>query len=787
MSSDAASYSSSRILFADDVDGLLGIEECDGDGEIRSGSPSPQRLPTQRPADTALCPRCRLIDFEYIGFHNSAQYGGNNYSVQRDFASLLATSSVCAFCWEIVSIAFKWLDRNGEEENRLDLGRSRVDIALETDWHLVTTVEVDSDKSKAHSDRLKVAWSIPQAQSHAEPKTENLTFFLQKSTNFFDGFPAPEKHGKCGSLGSCEPSPYTARYRPTTANMDLFKTWKNLCHSYHGVKCSQIFKGTPKILPRLIDVDRRCLTMAQEDQSWVCVSYVWGRTNATRLLRSNIHAFSAPGSLTPDILPAIAEDALQVTRGLGEKFLWIDSLCIVQDDMDDKGCYIAQMDSIYALATVVITAASCVNANSHLPGVRTGSRHEEQEPFAIRKVPLVQSLDPVRGVKADLRTGRAGSYLGDTIWDTRAWTLQERFLASRCLVFTNEQVYWECEEAFWCEDSFCDFPHISPDPHRSSLCGGELNLTWNSDVPTFDHFYRTVLEEYSRRSLTYDSDGLNAFSGIIRAFERSAGQPFFWGMPTAFLESTLAWGSRNYSLRRRNGNELSIHEARKANWFPSWSWAGWTSSGNGKLDNQKLNTEPLGLEFHCFDAAITIKKLGQAMQCNSETDLLAEGSDIPGRESRPHTISREDLAEHLPINHSLLLCFWTASVALTFSKTSTFNEPAAPLVSINDTLSATEPRLQLHQGNKRINASWFQCPNFIIELNQQERPTVNVEIIAIAQNRGDWDGHHIDNGAIGVMVITWERGVAFRGGFAWIAIRDWTALKDRTWKLITLA
>lgn len=786
MSSDAASFSSSIVLLEDDADGSPSTQGGRHDEELRSETQRLQYSPIDRPADSALCPRCRLIDFEYVGYHDSAQYGGNNYSVQRDFASLLAASSSCAFCWEILSIAFNWLDQHGKQGGKLELERSRVDVALETDWHLTTTAEADLNRSNAHSDRLKVAWSIPRSYSNSETETENLTFFLQKSTSSFNGIQGSGELNNVGNSGSCEPSPYSARHRPLTANMDLFKTWKKLCHSHHGVKCSQIFKGTPPIIPRLIDVERRCLTMAHEGQSWVCVSYVWGKTNALRLLKSNIHAFSTPGSLTPDILPAIAEDAIQVTKGLAEKFLWIDSLCIVQDDAQDKGRYISQMDSIYALASVVIVAASCVDANSCLPGVRPGSRHMEQEPFTIRNVSLVQSLDPIQGVKMDFRTGRAGSYLGKTLWDTRAWTLQERFLASRCLVFTSEQVFWECEEAFWCEDSFRDFPHIAPDPHRSSLCGGELNLTWNSDIPTFDHFYRTVLEEYSGRSLTYDSDALNAFSGIIRAFERSAGQPFFWGMPTGFMESTLAWGSRSHSLKRRWGNELSIHEARKGNWFPSWSWAGWTSGVNAKLDNQKLNTEPLGLEFYRLENDIHIKELDQIMQCSSETDLLAEGSGIHRRESRPRKISRENLPQYLPIDHSLLLCFWTVSVTLTFTTSSTNSEPASPSMSVGEALTATEPHLQLYQGNQRINTSWFHLPDFIAEMDQHDLP-MSVEVIAIAQNRGDWDNHHVANGAIGVMVITWEEGVAFRRGFAWVAIRDWTALKSRTWKLVTLA
>jgi hypothetical protein len=228
-----------------------------------------------------------------------------------------------------------------------------------------------------------------------------------------------------------------------------------------------------------------------------------------------------------------------------------------------------------------------------VPGVRTGSRHQERDLFRIRNVTLMQSHDPVKGVKVDLRTGRAAAYLGETIWDTRAWTLQERFLASRSLFFTAEQIFWECEEAFWCEDSFREIASISPDPHRTSLCGGELNLSWNSDIVTFDHYYRVLLEEYSARTLTFHRDGLNAFAGVIRAFERSMGLQFFWGMPTAFLESALAWGNRTDRLRRRGAFPASDGSNKGQDQFPSWSWTGWTGSGHSKLNTQTLTTSSL--------------------------------------------------------------------------------------------------------------------------------------------------------------------------------------------------
>lgn len=723
-----------------------------------------------------LCSLCRHIDFEYVGYHDSSEYSSNSYSYRREFPALLSSSNNCVFCKRLVSIITDWLAENtGNKTNDLDVSRSLVDVSLETDWHTVTREEEERCvHEKTHSDRIRINCSIPQPYTQNETgKSQFLTFFLQRyeeassqefQISHFD-------QSQCLPV-DCEVQPYSGRERPIVANFTLFSKWKQLCQEVHGTKCSQVFKESSKIRPRVIDVDRRCLTFAADDAQWTCLSYVWGKANTLRLTKGSVQKFSFPGSLKPSVLPNIIEDALQVTKGLGERYLWVDSLCIIQDDEQDKAKFISQMDSIYTRATVVIISSTCVDANSRLPGVRLDSRNRKQEPFSIRDVTLIQSLDPVFGVKVDLRTGRAAGYLGETIWDTRAWTLQERFLASRSLVFTPEQVFWECEEAFWCEDSFREIPKISPDPHRTSLCGGELNLSWNSDIPTFDHYYRVLLEEYSGRALTFDSDGLNAFHGIIRAFERSIDEEFFLGMPTAFLESALAWGHQSHKLRRRRGGQKSGN-----NQFPSWSWVGWTGDGQTKLTNQNLTTEALGLRFYrVIEDGKTLTGLDQAVKFNQNVDLLVEGSNLPDRSSRPYEVSIQDLPADGSINLTSTLCFWTVSTRLDLTSRSS----GGNLMSADFDPLASE--FALSQGpHSPIQVSWSHISP---SLKQGDK----VEVIAVAQNRGVWDYGHIANGAIGIMFISWDASgvTASREGFAWMAIRDWTALRDRTWKLIIL-
>ena len=167
-----------------------------------------------------------------------------------------------------------------------------------------------------------------------------------------------------------------------------------------------------------------------------------------------------------------------------------------------------------------------------------------------------------------------------------------------------------------------------------------------------------------------------------------------------------------------------------------------------------------------------MQDLKQAVGFNREVDLLAEGSSIPDRSSRPRKVLREDLPTDPPVSLSLVLCFWTMSAHL-------------DVIRLSDnglTVAYSEPldwEMAMSDGDHNIHVSWFHIPSL--------KQGGDVEVVAVAQNRGDWDNGHIANGAIGIMIISWQGGIAFREGFAWIPIRSWTSLRNRKWRLIVLS
>ncbi|PMD41170.1 hypothetical protein L207DRAFT_381700, partial [Hyaloscypha variabilis F] len=138
-------------------------------------------------------------------------------------------------------------------------------------------------------------------------------------------------------------------------------------------------------------------------------------------------------------VPQTILDAIELAEGLGERYIWVDSCCILQDSDLDKREFVSRMDIVYGLASVTIVNAAGNHADHGLPGVGPTRRYNSQKPFHAKDVLVVDTLDPGK-----FGTNGIDSYLEGTAWESRGWTLQEGLLSQRLLIFTAEQAYWEC-------------------------------------------------------------------------------------------------------------------------------------------------------------------------------------------------------------------------------------------------------------------------------------------------------------------------------------------------------
>lgn len=336
-------------------------------------------------------------------------------------------------------------------------------------------------------------------------------------------------------------------------NFKLIKKWLRLCKTWHGRDCDRLIfksKETPWQLPffKVIDVWNQCVVDAPANCKYVALSYVWGSAKSFQATKTNISGLAKRGSLKENSrkIPLTIKDAMQLVSRLGERYLWVDSICIVQDESFAKLALIANMDLVYGHAFFTIIAACGDGADAGLSGVRRYSR---------AKMQTVENIMPgVRLMFAQHLTDE----LGKSVYKTRAWTHQERLFSRRCLIFTDAQVIFQCRAMCWREDIVAEDSTIDSclDMHGAYMFD---SFAVGHNSPYDD--YIGSLYEFSRRKISFESDILNAFAGISKALAAGLDASMCYGIPNSVFDWALLW-QPSQKLRRRSE-------------FPSWSWAGW--------------------------------------------------------------------------------------------------------------------------------------------------------------------------------------------------------------------
>ena len=163
---------------------------------------------------------------------------------------------------------------------------------------------------------------------------------------------------------------------------------------------------------RVIDVENKCIVESNLQKRYLTLSYVWGLVPTVRLRRENIDDLMSIGALgrIRHQLPQTIRDAIDLVRMVDERYIWIDSLCLIEDDPDDLLSGVKAMDIIYEACTLTIIAATGADANAGLPGLRFNSRKVEQ---------FVEEIDSGFSVMVCQGLTRA---LDNSKYSTRGWT-----------------------------------------------------------------------------------------------------------------------------------------------------------------------------------------------------------------------------------------------------------------------------------------------------------------------------------------------------------------------------
>jgi hypothetical protein len=237
--------------------------------------------------------------------------------------------------------------------------------------------------------------------------------------------------------------------------------------------------------------------------SYVTLSHRWGSSGQRPLVTTTENISSHCAGIAPEVLPATFRDAIQVTRALGFEYIWIDSLCIIQDSIDDWVTESANMADIYMLASLTLAADFAEKSSvglfhqepARMPKVRqfthADSEGNDHQIFVRRDFPY-----PGRGT---VKPGNA-CYASEATsqLDTRGWVMQERLLSRRTVTFTNTELLWEC-----CQSHVCSCAHeiglYKPTGRESfeSLYGVRTSIAFSARQWDWHHSIVTFLQRAS--------------------------------------------------------------------------------------------------------------------------------------------------------------------------------------------------------------------------------------------------------------------------------------------------
>ncbi|CAN9210055.1 unnamed protein product [Alternaria alternata] len=355
-----------------------------------------------------------------------------------------------------------------------------------------------------------------------------------------------------------------------STHMEVIKYWLNDCDGQHTCKPLGLAADGDKVrLPtRLIDVGqsgdntvRLWATTPKDSGEWIALSHRWGSqhlSTTTKTLQSHLNGIDL------NSLPSTFKDAVTVTRALGRRYLWIDSLCVIQGPDGDFKTEAKRMEDVYSGAYCVIAASCAINHFSGFLKQRKGRDYVGLSPEGKGQTPfyVCQTIDNFKDHVLDGELNRRG------------WVYQEHALARRTLFFTEHQTYFECRDGVRCETSTKlsnklaaflgdpDFPHIL------------YNASQGEKILRYQELYR----EYSRLGLSEPYDRPTAIDGLqqrlLRTMRVSGGFGVFdEGVTRGLLRRSLLWrrGIDTPSLSRIHFPPQSVVSA-----VPSWSWMAYT-------------------------------------------------------------------------------------------------------------------------------------------------------------------------------------------------------------------
>jgi hypothetical protein len=285
---------------------------------------------------------------------------------------------------------------------------------------------------------------------------------------------------------------------------------------------------------------------------YLALSHCWGATPITpptRLLSDRYER--ARGGVPIYALPKTYRDAISVVKWFDAEYIWIDSLCIIQDSEEDWLKESVTMRDVYRNSLCTIAATAATNSSE-------GCFFRRDLDFT-RWAPMRVGWNSVaEGEYHCVYPNLWNDNVSDAPLNKRAWVLQERWLSPRVLHFARDQIYWECQELSACErypsGVSAEVLHLLEDQQLKRSTAPKVS-TWMK-----------LVEDYSHRFLTHNSDKLVALSGIAIELRQQTRQEYVCGLWKPHIEAQLCW---RVKAELASGTPVIRSREYRA---PSWSW-----------------------------------------------------------------------------------------------------------------------------------------------------------------------------------------------------------------------
>ncbi len=294
---------------------------------------------------------------------------------------------------------------------------------------------------------------------------------------------------------------------------------------------------------------------------YATLSHCWGGIETGKLTSSEYATYKQGVPISD--LPKNFRDAIALTRALGIEYLWIDSLCIIQDSAQDWDRECTLMSDVYGGSFINIAANAASNAN--------GGIFQDRDPMTVTPLKARMTFRANRWLQRMFAIFPHSWDLGALDYaplSGRAWAVQERLLAPRTIHFLSHKVIWECSSLQASESDTTGVLEKGvgnwSDIQRWALPSPRDHILFHREAACLWKWYVAV-RTYTRGNLTFSSDKLIAISGVAKFLKdmwRDDSVRYLAGLWSYQLETSLVWSN--------NKGTPVAEEGYRA---PTWSWA----------------------------------------------------------------------------------------------------------------------------------------------------------------------------------------------------------------------